>query len=341
MEKTHLHYHLDYFTTKTVLVISLNDLLHNYSVYDYTVQLSINIEKLLTTLSQEKCDIVIFDNCTPYIRGIDDAALCSQLERYSLPVKWVIVTSDYAYANSTDRIIYYPIYLIDGVDKGGWSTVDIVRSRSSAVGFLSYHLHAHRLMTMLALFKQPWFHACRINLPTVEQMTSSQLTAYETGITFLDTRERKELEHLFKFAPIKADSTDNQQEIVNIENLAFTDSYVNVFTESDFPRRFVTEKSVKPFLSGQFTAVIANASAYSHLEDLGFDLMQNYINLRIDSEDIRKNISHVINEISNLLPNINDAWEQSYESRLHNYNLARSSKFRDKLCANLRNWING
>jgi len=208
---------------------------------------------------------------------------------------------------------------------------------------MSYHLHWHRLLSLLALYKQTWFTTCLLNLLPIAQMNSSQLQGYQNGILLLTKDELLSLNELFKLAPIVADDTDDQREIVNIQNRAFTDCYINMFTESDYAKPFITEKSIKPFLSGQFTAVMAHKGVYTHLQDLGFDLFQEYINLEfniIDINDARNAINNVIDQISKLLPNIEQVWNDTYIRRKHNYELAISPALRSELCRELTEQLN-
>lgn len=144
---------------------------------------------------------------------------------------------------------------------------------------------------------------------------------------------------MFKLAPLVADATDTQHEIVNLENRAFYDSYINVFTESDYPAPFATEKCVKPFLSGQFFAVVGCPDMYAHLKDLGFDLFDDYIPMPTH-DNLRPVLDELITSIKNLLPNIHEAWNSTYERRLHNYELSRSSKLRNTLTDSLRIKLN-
>ena len=140
-------------------------------------------------------------------------------------------------------------------------------------------------------------------------------------------------------APLVADRTDLKEEIVNIKNIAFSDAYINLLTESDYPNVFVTEKSIKPFLAGQFSAVIAHPKVYKHLEDLGFDLLSDYINLNMDTLDIRENIVNIMSQITSIKDNIEDLWNSSYSRRMHNYNLVRDPTLFNMLTHDLQNWL--
>jgi hypothetical protein len=183
------------------------------------------------------------------------------------------------------------------------------------------------------------FESCLINLPEQHILTASQAQSLQHSFVYLSKTEQQLVSDMFKMAPIVADITDLQGEIVNLENRAFYESYINIFTESDYPRPFVTEKSVKPFLSGQFFAVFNNSDAYQHLKDLGFDLFEDYLPMP-QHNNFRQNVKELIETISNLIPQIDAVWDSTYERRLHNYQLSRSAELRDRLCYELSRRLN-
>ena len=60
--------------------------------------------------------------------------------------------------------------------------------------------------------------------------------------------------------------------------LAFTDTYVNIVTETNVsPRIFVTEKTWKAIACGQFFIIFGNPGTVQHLRDLGVDTYDDII----------------------------------------------------------------
>lgn len=285
---------------------------------------------------------LIVDMSTIYHRILDEKVIREKFNSYNINIPWTIVTSDVTYYNKNEsNIIYYPIFLIEGILKGPISRYyDIQKPRNNIACFLTYHLHVHRLMVFAQLVKQSWFTKCQVNLLNPAQMTESQLNAYTTGMQFITADEKNQMLELIKMAPITADPDDNQRMIINTDNKSFWNSYVNIFTESDYPLgNFITEKSIKPFLTGQFPAVIANPTVYAHLEELGFDLLSDCINLKTSTLDIRENITNVMHQVTQLEPTIEYKWNETYNRRLHNFNLARSPALLDAVRLDLRTWL--
>jgi hypothetical protein len=334
----HIQYHLDYITDKKAFTVTMVDLVINPTHRNHGDRIIIDLTCIDDCLDEH--DIIIIDCATNYIRTGNEEHIYNQLSQHTLPKPWIIITSDFKYYNQQhSHIIYYPVYLIDGLDKGGNTEIEIKNQRSYNTCFLTYHYHLHRILVMLALYTQNNFESCLINLPKLSTLSESQQQSLNNSLAYLTADEQQLVSDMFKMAPIVADIADLQGEIVDVNNKAFYDSYINIFTESDYPNPFVTEKSVKPFLSGQFFAVFNNLDAYLHLKDLGFDLFEDYLPMPRHN-NFRQNVKELIETISNLIPQIDAVWDSTYERRLHNYQLSRSAELRDRLCYELSRRLN-
>lgn len=334
----HIQYHLDPITDKKAFIVTMPDLIPAYSYHSSTADLTIDLTYINSCPNEY--DVIIIDYATNYMRHGIEETIFEQLSKHQLPKPWVIITSDFKYFNlQHSNIVYYPIYLIDGLDKGGNTEVEIKNQRSHNVCFLTYHYHWHRILTLLALYTRMNFKSCLINLPTLDTLNNSQTQSLKNSFIHLTLTEQQLVNKMFELAPLVADPADLQEELVNLDNSAFHNSYINIFTESDYPNPFVTEKSVKPFLSGQFFAVFGNPAAYLHLKELGFDLFEDYLPMP-QHKNFRKNINELMDLMCNLIPKISSVWDDTYDRRLHNYTLARSIKLRNKLCYGLATRLN-
>lgn len=334
----HIQYHLDPITDKKAFIVTLPDLIPTYKYHRSTTDLTIDLTYINSC--PDDCDIIIIDYATNYMRAEIEENICNQLSQHTLSKPWIIITSDFKYFNQQHKhIVYYPIYLIDGLDKGGNTEIEIRNQRSHNICFLTYHYHWHRVLILLSLYQSMRFESCLINLPESTALNNSQTQSLKNSFFHLTLTERQLVEEMFKMAPLVADDTDIQVELVDIENSAFHNSYINIFTESDYSNPFVTEKSVKPFLSGQFFAVFGHPTAYQHLKELGFDLFEDYLPIP-QHKDFRQNVQELMEAISNLIPKIDLVWDSTYERRLHNYRLSRSVELRARLCCDLRTRLN-
>lgn len=298
----------------------------------------VSVDSISTDVLKGK---VVVDLATPYQRNVCEKGAKRHIESINLSVPWVIITSNPDYYNSEDdKIIYYPFYVIDGITKAKDTEVDIKSNRNSIASFLTYHFHSHRLHIFMQLIKQTWFSKCLVNLDDYDTLTESQLNSLKSTVASLTATEKRDLDELFSLAPLRADITDSREEIVDINNRAFRDSYINIMSESDYPSNFVTEKSIKPFLAGQLPAVLANAKVYTHLTELGFDLLSEYVDLNTThTTGIREKVTQLLAQVSTIENNIEDIWASTYHQRLHNYNLIRDPVLYNKLTSKLQQWL--
>jgi hypothetical protein len=336
----HIQYHLDVLTDKKALIVVLPDLISNYRLHYPYKDSELNVDLKYINTYADDYDVILIDYTTNYVRHELEETIYRLLSQYVLPKPWFIITSNFKYYNSQhSHIIYYPIYAIDGLDLNRTTNIEIKDQRSHNICFLTYHYHLHRILIMLELYTQTNFESCLINLPKFDSINDSCRQSLNNSLPYLTTAERQLVNDMFKLAPLFADTADLQENIVNLNNRAFSNSYINIFTESDHPRPWVTEKSIKPFLSGQFFAVFGHPNAYVHLKELGFDLFEDYIPMP-QHQDFRQNLKELMNIIIDLIPKIQSVWDDTYDRRLHNYRLARSPELRDRLCCGLITGLN-
>ena len=337
----HIQYHLNRITDKKAFIVTLADLIPNYIQHSHYSDLELTVDLTYINTCTNDYDVILIDYATNYVRWQFEEPIYKLLSQCTLPKPWFILTSDFKYYNQKhSHIIYYPIYLIDGLNRGGNTKIEIKNQRSHNICFLTYHYHLHRILVMIELYTQTNFESCLVNLPKLDTLNESQQQSLSNLFPYLTVDQQQLVNEMFKLAPLVADPADPQVNITDISNRAFSDSYINIFTESDYPKPFVTEKSVKPFLSGQFFAVFGHPAAYIHLKELGFDLFEDYLPMP-QSEDFIQDIQELMNIIINrLIPNIGSVWNDTYERRLHNYNLARSPELKNKLCYHLRTNLN-
>jgi hypothetical protein len=95
-------------------------------------------------------------------------------------------------------------------------------------------------------------------------------------------------------------------------NAAYTDSYVNIISETNTQWTFLTEKTFKALASGQFFISINGPGSIELLRSLGFDVFDDIID---HSYDNITDLYEKIKSISNLLDSlINLDWPMLWES---------------------------
>lgn len=286
--------------------------------------------------SQPSSDMIVFDDAVPYVRKYSALELYHTVKSYNLKTPWTIITGDFDYSKSQiPEIVYYPYHAIVAVDWNKDITTEIKKSRSANLSFLSFHMYHVRLLFILTLFKQSWFDTCLLNFPTTHQMQPDQTMAFNEAVEQLTADELATLTRMQTILPLVADPTDHHGHIAT-KNLGYSNCYINAMVESDYDTPFLTEKSLKPYFSGQFSAVLGNNKIYSHITDLGIDTMQDYLDLSTNAINFGDRVDETVAKISALLPNIEHAWHETYQRRLCNYNYTRSDAFVDRLEINIK-----
>ena len=293
------------------------------------------------------CDLIIIDYSYKYNRFIDEWLLYSIIDDLNLKWPWIIITSNFNYFRSNNnQIIYYPIHAIHAIEYPGNNIdIDLKSKRDYLVSVLSHHLHPHRLLLLTKLYEQPWFDKCLINFST-SNITELQTLIYQSSLRLLTADELSIIQQIQNQSPIIADPFESCDSIVSINNRGFTNCYISMFTEANYNSPFITEKSIKPFMSGQFNAVFGADGLVDHLNELGFEPLDNYLNLAIQTNisdpltSLRNLLEEIIvNQISKLVDNIEQVWNDTYQIRKYNYELVRSIEFKYTLQRSLQEAI--
>jgi hypothetical protein len=305
----------------------------------------------LTAEVENKCNshikIILFDYATAYEqRPIDTLAIYNEITKLQLNLPWVFTTSDFNYYNTTlPNIVYFPYYAILLLinDANINYQIDIISLRKFLVGNLTRHLHNHRLLMLLKLVQQPWSNRCLYNFLANSPLTLAQQTQLNniTRTPMLTAEEYQIFTSLKEQSPIIADITDIKCAPGSLRNAAFTNCYINLFSEAGYPFPMVTEKSIIPYLTGQLPVILGSDGLTTHMQYLKFEIFDDIIpdiNVNSTKNDIRDNINNIMMILSNLFDsNIEDIWNRTYERRLYNYKWVRSKEFLDSLVSPLRN----
>lgn len=287
-------------------------------------------------------DIIVFDDATPYIRNCQVQKMYENVVECNIKTPWIIITSDFNYYKSHEKnIVYYPYHLLFSVAHSKNTEIKISQLRNYFIGFLPWHLHELRLVTIIKLYQQKWFDKCLINYFPKKTLTPFQLEILQCSMNNLSSVESTLLQEFNDNFPngMIADTSEEFIDFYSLNNKANTDCYVNLMIESEFDLPFITEKSIKPYLCGQFSAVFGNNALTKHLQELGIDTLTDYLNMQVSDRDFRNAIDTILNRLSDLITNIEQSWVDTYPRRLENYNYVRSDAFIYKLEYNLKEWL--
>lgn len=298
---------------------------------------------IVDSLNSVCYDMIIFDDATQYRQGFLVNDFFVKLKTLNLSRPWIILTSDFTfYRSSEEQIVYYPYHCFVNLDVCRTIEVDIKNLRNNYLGFLPWHLYFVRLLFLLKFVQQDWFNKCLVNYLPENILTDFQKKILYSSVQQLSPQELFNLNQFHIDFPngLVADINDDRLELQYINNCANTDCYINFMIESEYDLPFITEKTIKPYLCGQFSAVLGNNLLYNHLEEIGIDIFKDYLDMYVPNVDIRERVDLTIEKLSKFMFNIEQSWIETYPRRLENYNYVRSTSFVDKLEFKIKQWVN-
>ena len=97
--------------------------------------------------------------------------------------------------------------------------------------------------------------------------------------------KQNNLKEFLKLLPIQHEKGMNMEHDHTVTNPAFYNSYAHIYTESEIESPVVTEKTFKPFLSGQIPIPLACKGHLSYLKSLGFHTFDDLLGPEFDYSD--------------------------------------------------------
>ena len=151
--------------------------------------------------------------------------------------------------------------------------------------------------------------------------------------------------------PIRYNEPPNTTSDVNfagnmlINHDAYTKAYCNIVTETEceeypYTRNInlpvVTEKSYKPFRSGQVPIMFAARGHIAYLKGLGFEMMEDLLPTGYDQIPVLQKIENIITIIVKGKDFIEDFYFNHLREIKHNYELVNSTKVNDLVLQNIK-----
>jgi hypothetical protein len=161
-------------------------------------------------------------------------------------------------------------------------------------------------------------------------------------------QEWESLKHIFPKRS-NLDRTANVRIDLDVLNPAYTDSYINLVTETTvIPKLLITEKTWKPVASGQLFVVIGSQGSIDHLRSQGVDTFDDIIdhkyydnepNWQIRIQKVHEVLDHLISSDLNAINKITQ--DRRSENARKFFAGAFYTNYRntieDKICTNTQN----
>jgi hypothetical protein len=217
-------------------------------------------------------------------------ALASQLPNSS-----IVYSHDPDDHNKLSNLKFYPYWYY--WSKENWSSMykqNIAQDRKTYhMSCLNNSSHQHRIIN--------WFNIRGIKNSLITMHNDNTYNSNNIKLTEEEqqqwNKERVHLEPRLQFSKegIRVDG--------DILNEAYTDSYINLVTETvTSPRVFISEKTWKPIASGQLFLILGNPGTVSYLRSIGIDCFDDIIDHSYDEvKNTRERISMIKYSLDNLL----------------------------------------
>ena len=286
-------------------------------------------------------DIICLNNADVWRYG-DDPGL---LEFFAqCPATILIFHLGYQYRKILDRVheIPWPIFFFTRIKQT--ETFDSKpKGLPWGVGCLNNKFNIHRLM----LGYQLWSRKLIPNMVFTQNNVEDSVQGFHRVI--LDRLPG--FEEYESLLPIQWAEPKNYNSRVDcsVDHDAYSKCYANIVTETEaqsfyYPRTvvntpIVTEKSYKPFLSGQIPLYLAADGHLAYLKNLGFRTVDAILPDNYDQLGIIKKISALVNLVEQGRDYMESIYFDNLQEIKHNYELIHSDKVDNTIISNTKSLI--
>lgn len=141
----------------------------------------------------------------------------------------------------------------------------------------------------------------------------------------------------------------SMEEAFNTDHDAYQSAYCNIPTESEIEDfiyegpiqnlEITTEKSWKPFLSGQVPLWFAAKGHMAYLKSLGFETMDDLLPADYDTQGTFDKVSTIVDIVSKGRDYIESFYFDHVRERQHNFELINSDRVEQKLMSDLKTFL--
>lgn len=235
-------------------------------------------------------------------------------------------------------LVSYPAYFLIGKFYQPDSLV--VKPRDLVYGFssLNYRAAVHRVLLGHGLYEQG----------LLDNVIFSLSDHGRFDATILKTLSR--FDEFRQLLPIQC--YDNLVNDHTVDHPAYSHAYCNIVTETEtdmvidiepvinlIEHEIITEKSYKPFLSGQVPLFLASQGHMAYLTSLGFEVMSNLVPAGYDQMPTVDKVAAIVDVVAQGREYIRDFYFNHLREIEHNYRLATSGAVEQRLLRDIQQLI--
>jgi hypothetical protein len=228
--------------------------------------------------SLKDCKLIIVNDSVN--QGAGNLRFCDYADKHHINV--IILVGDVTAQDKRSQIIYYPYWYHRA--KNNFFSRNIYQkniesiNKTYKISCLNGNPRWHRIYNYLLLKDKKYFNEFLfgMHLPDINDHKMKSEWSSPTNYTIPE----KLLEQWYSVKdnfPDRNDIRSNVRIDADIHHPAFSDSYVNLVSETTVDGLFVTEKTWKPIASGQLFLVIGGRFTISYLKDFGVDVFDDII----------------------------------------------------------------
>ena len=235
-------------------------------------------------------------------------------------------------------LVSYPVYFLIGKFYSPDSLV--VKPRDLVYGFssLNYRAAVHRVLLGYGLYEQGLLDDVIFSLSDHSRFDA----------TILKTLSR--FDEFRQLLPIQC--YDNLVNDHTVDHPAYSHAYCNIVTETEtdmvidiepvinlIEHEIITEKSYKPFLSGQVPLFLASRGHMAYLKRLGFETMEDLVPPGYDLMPTVDKVAAIVGIVGLGREYIRDFYFNHLREIEHNYRLATSGAVEQRLLRDIQQLI--
>ena len=280
---------------------------------------------------------------TPVIVDVTDNAELDQLTRKLQNNGYenvIYLTSNITESNGND-IIYFPAWLYSSsLVYSKLEKVEIGNKRNYLVSCINRNCFPHKVYTYLQFLKRSYINKSAVSFSNSYCVDAKLVPLDMSKSPFIDDLPKDIIDEikqlsLYRELPNHNIAWENDH---SLNNVAFTDSYLNITTETRHKLSLFTEKTAKTLASGQLFLQVNGQGSMDGLRTLGLNTFDSvFNNHEYDNQtNFMSRIDQMFELLDSIVLNLEDIYHSNISAIRENQNYFLSDAFRTRMEKNLR-----
>jgi hypothetical protein len=279
----------------------------------------------------------------PVIVDVTDNAELDQLTRKLQNNGYenvIYLTSNITESNGND-IIYFPAWLYSSsLMYSTLERVAIGNKRNYLVSCVNRNCFTHKVYTYLQFLKRDYISKSAVSFSNSYCVNAKLVPLDMSKSPFIDELPKEVINEanqlsLYRELPNHEITWENDH---SFNNIAFTDSYLNITTETRHKLSLFTEKTAKTLASGQLFLQVNGQDSIDGLRTLGLNTFDwAFNNHEYDNQtNFMSRIDGMFKILDTIVPNLEDIYHSNISEIKDNRDYFLSESFRIRMEKNLR-----